>query len=187
MKKTAFLHLLSGLMLLSAPLARAQQDGTANPNSDPASEEAAENVQETDDNRRFWQASLPGGHYMVALDRISSISMHQYLLDGTMVVNEMIIDTNGRSLVRFYHVTTSLENSASGTARRVVERGNELLDRVGQKTGTDVKEIVQKNYPSTSHAGMVEFRVQSVAELDAIYKSVKGAWETGKGRKVTVK
>ena len=33
--------------------------------------------------RRFWQASLPGGHYMVALDRISNISMHEYVLDGT--------------------------------------------------------------------------------------------------------
>jgi hypothetical protein len=186
MKKTALLYLLAGLLLATPSYAQEDDDDTANPNSDPASENAS-NAKETDDNKRFWQASLPGGHYMVAIDRIASISMHEYLLDGGLVVTEVVVDTNGRSLVRFYHVVTALENTASGTARRAVEKGHELLDRAGDKAGTDIKDMVQKSYPTTSHAGMVEFRVQSLPELHAIYKSVKNAWETGKGRKVTVK
>jgi hypothetical protein len=186
MKKTALLYLLTGL-LLANPLARAQED-TANPNAEPTSEEGGKsNAKESDDNKRFWQASLPGGHYMVALDHISSISMHEYLLNGNLIVNEMVVDTNGRALARFYHVKIAAENSTSGTARRVVEKGHELLDRVGEKTGTDVKDMVQKDYPTTSHAGMVEYRVMSLADLEAIYKSVKNAWETGRGRKITVK
>ncbi len=186
MKKTALLYLLPGLLLVT-PLAFGQEDpDTANPNSEPASEEAS-NAKETDDHKRFWQASLPGGHYMVAIDRIASISMHEYLLDGGLVVNEVVVDTNGRGLARFYHVVTVAENSASGTARRVVEKGHELLDRAGQKAGTDVKDMVQKNYPTTSHAGMIEFRLLDLRDLEAIYKSLKNAWETGKGRKITVK
>lgn len=186
MKKSALLYLLAGL-LLANPLALGQEDpDTANPNSEPASEESG-NVKETDDHKRFWQASLPGGHYMVAIDRIASISMHEYLLDGQLVVNEIVVDTNGRGLARFYHVATVAENSASGTARRVVEKGQELLDRAGQKVGTDVHEMVQKNYPTTSHAGMIEFRISDLRDLQAIYKSLKSAWESGKGRKITLK
>jgi hypothetical protein len=185
MKKSALLCLLAGLFLATPSYSQEDND-TANPNADPASENSS-NAKESDDNRRFWQASLAGGHYMVALDRISSISMHQYLLDGQLIVNEVVIDTNGRSLARFYHVKIAAENSTSGTARRVVEKGHELLDRAGEKAGTDIHEMVQKNYPTTSHAGMVEFRLQDLRDLDAIYKSVKNAWETGKGRKITVK
>jgi len=181
MKKTALLCLLAGF-LLATPSYSQEENDTTSPNA-----EESGNVKETDDHKRFWQASLPGGHYMVALDHISSISMHEYLLNQSLVVHEMVIDTNGRSLARFYHVVTIAENSASGTARRVLEKGTELLDRVGEKTGTDVKDMVQKDYPTTSHAGMVEYRVMSLPDLEAIYKSVKNAWETGRGRKITVK
>jgi len=185
MKKTALLYLLAGL-LLATPSYAQDDDDTANPNAEPANEETG-NVKETDDHKRFWQASLPGGQYMVAIDRIASISMHEYLLDGQMIVNEVVVDTNGRGLARFYHVKIAAENSTSGTARRVVEKGHELIDRAGEKAGTDIHEMVQKNYPTTSHAGMIEFRLMDLRDLDAIYKSLKNAWETGKGRKVTVK
>jgi hypothetical protein len=186
MKKTALLYLLAGLFLATPSFAQEDPDDTANPNSEPANEDAS-NAKESDDHKRFWQAALPGGHYMVAIDRIASISMHEYLLDGQLVVNEVVVDTNGRGLARFYHVVTVAENSASGTARRVVEKGHEFLDKAGEKAGTDIHDMVQKNYPTTSHAGMIEFRLQDLRDLQAIYKSLKNAWETGKGRKITVK
>jgi hypothetical protein len=34
---------------------------------------------------------------------------------------------------------------------------------------------------------MVEYRLLDLRDLNAIYKSVQSAWETGKGRKITVK
>ena len=186
MKKTALLYLLPGLLLVT-PLAFGQEDpDTANPNSEPASEEAS-NAKETDDHKRFWQASLPGGHYMVAIDRIASISMHEYVLDAQLIVNEIVVDTNGRGLARFYHVTPMAADSASGTARRVVEKGQELLDRAGQRAGSDILDMAQKNYPTTSHAGMIEYRILDLRDLRAIYKSLRNAWETGRGRRITVK
>lgn len=186
MKKTALLYLLAGLLLATPSYAQEPADPGDN-TEESQDDDGKSNAKESDDNRRFWQASLPGGHYMVAIDRIASISMHEYLLDGQLVVNEVVVDTNGRGLARFYHVATVAENSASGTARRVVEKGQELLDRAGQKAGTDVHNMVQKNYPTTSHAGMIEFRLMDLRDLDAIYKSLKNAWESGKGRKITVK
>lgn len=120
---------------------------------------------------------------MVALDRISSVSMHQYVLDGGLIVNEMTVDTNGRSLARFYHIQPA--NQATGAAR-VVERGQELLDRAGEKIGLPVHQMVQKNYPNTTHAGMVEYRLLELSSLEALYQSLRGSWVRGRGRSVTV-
>jgi hypothetical protein len=195
MKKTALVYLFASLFL-AVPAAAQLDDvardieGGAN-NSDSSGdaddEDEESKAEESDAHRRFWQASVPGGHYMVAIDRISAISMHQYVLDAQLLVTEMVIDTSGRSLARFYYVTSVAESSGSATAARVVGKGRELLDRAGQRAGSNALDLAQKNYPTTSHAGMVEFRMLDLRDLNALYKSVQNAWETGKGRKITVK
>jgi hypothetical protein len=197
MKKTALVYLFASLFL--AVPAAAQLDDVArdieggsnndsgNSNNSEDADDEESKAEESDANRRFWQASVPGGHYMVAIDRISSISMHQYVMDAQLLVTEMVIDTSGRSLARFYYVTSVAESSGSATAARVVGKGRELLDRAGQRAGSSALDLAQKNYPTTSHAGMVEFRMLDLRDLNALYKSVQSAWETGKGRKITVK
>lgn len=195
MKKTALLYLFASLLLavpahsqaiddVVGDVDRSTQSGDEEEEQDEDEESKAE---ESDANRRFWQASIPGGHYMVALSSITAISMHQYVLDTQLLVTEMVIDTNGRSLARFYYVTSVAEDSGSASAARVVQKGRELLDRAGQRAGTNALDLAQKNYPTTSHAGMVEYRLLDLRDLNAIYKSVQSAWETGKGRKITVK
>lgn len=196
MKKTALLYLFASLFL-AVPLHAQTADDVANDiegntgnnddSGDEADDEEESKAEETDAHRRFWQASVPGGHYMVAIDRIASISMHQYVLDAQLLVTEMVIDTNGRGLARFYYVTSVAENSGSATAARVVEKGRDLLDRAGQRAGTNALDLAQKNYPATSHAGMIEYRMMDLRDLNALYKSLQNAWETGKGRKITVK
>jgi hypothetical protein len=109
------------------------------------------------------------------------------VLDAQLLVTEMVIDTSGRSLARFYYVTSVAESSGSATAARVVGKGRELLDRAGQRAGSNALDLAQKNYPTTSHAGMVEYRMLDLRDLNALYKSVQNAWETGKGRRITVK
>ena len=64
------------------------------------------------DPREFWQADLPGGSYTVALDQITSISKHSYIIDGNISVTEVVIDTSGNALTRFYY----LEPAAQGTS-----------------------------------------------------------------------
>ena len=191
MKKTLLLPFLAGL-LLAQPLAaqgpaEGGQDGGNNNAEQSESDDTESKAEESEGPRRFWQASLPGGHYMVAIDRIASISMHQYVLDANLLVDEVVVDTNGRGLARFYYVTSVAEASGSAAAGRVVAKGRELLDRAGQRAGTDFHELAQKNYPTTSHAGMIEYRILDRRDLEELYKSLKNAWETGKGRKLTVK
>jgi len=173
-------RLLPCLLLALAPL-HAQQ---ANPNA--SDEEAESRAVESDSHRRFWQASLNNGHYMVALDRIASVSMHEYVLDGSLLVREMVLDTTGRAIARFYHIEPVTDSMKQNGILRLADRGRELLDRAGQRAGTEVHNMAQKNYPATTHAGMVEYRVLDLRDLDAIYDSARKAWISGKGRTVTL-
>jgi len=172
-------------LLALAPLAVAQTGSdTANPNASPNSKKTP--FTDKEDQRGFWQASLPGGSYLVALSKITSVSKHQYLLDGTLVVTEVTIDTLGDSLVRVYQITPAAENSNLATPARVVERGKEFLERVGQRTGSDLNNMVHKQYPTTTHSKTVEFRVRDLGTLDALHASVTKAWVSGRGRRFNV-
>lgn len=148
----------------------------------------------TDDSQqpnRFWQASVGGGHYMVAIDRISAISRHKYLLDGAIIVDEVTVDALGQALVRFYFLAPLSDavtgNAAGKAASHVVDRARELVDKGAADAGTDVHNMVVKKFPETTHAREIEYRVLSAEELTGLYNSVRTAWETGRGRKFTIK
>jgi hypothetical protein len=155
-------------------------DGTAEPN--------AKGTKEEQGNRRFWQASLPGGSITIALDRITSISKHEYLLDGAVVVTEVTIDTIGQALVRFYYLQPPGQGGAVSTPARVIERGRELLDGAGQRAGVgqNMSDMVAKKYPETTHARQIEYRLADMKQLDAVYQSAQAAWDSGRGRKINV-
>lgn len=131
---------------------------------------------------RFWQANLPGGHYMVQLDRISSISRHRYLLDGAALVDEVTIDCLGQALARFYFISPITTEAGSIVTQRVIDRAKEVTDRAANRVGTDAHEMVVKQYPATTHARTIEFRILSKEQLDGLYKSLQTAWESGRGR-----
>ncbi len=156
---------------------------TAQNNTPPANN----NTSETTGPRRFWQASVSGGNYIVALDRISSISKHTYLIDGNLRVTEVVIDTNGNSLVRFYYIIPVSEDSNSQVGSGLTTRGKELLDKVGQRTGANANTAVIKQYPTTTHAKTVEFRISDEGDLNQLFTSVSNAWFKGTGRKFTIK
>jgi hypothetical protein len=150
-----------------------------------------QNTEDSPRANRFWQATLPGGHYMVALDRISSVSRHRYLLDGALIVDEVTIDALGQSLARFYHITP-VTDAAGGSgvgaaASRVTGRGSQLLDKAANIAGTGIHEMVVKKFPETTHAKTIEYRLLSAEELSGLHDSVRTAWESGRGRKFTVK
>ena len=180
-------HLVLLALLGSATLGFGQ---TAPANNNPAPANNSEDktpYEDTINHKRFWQASLPGGSYIVALDRIASISKHEYLLDGTLIITEVNIDTVGNALVRIYQITPAAEKSNLATAQHLVERGKELLDHAGQRTGTDPNTMVHKKYPVTTHTKTIEYRVADLGTLDALYSSVSRSWVEGKGRRFRVK
>ena len=187
--------LLSGLAALMLASPCFAQNAPAPPPAagQPAPEDAP---------RRFWQATLPGGQYMVALDRITSISQQTYLLDGhlvdkegfgirvgfefgAVVVHEIDVDTVGQALARFYFLEPV--KSPSSAANQILERGREIVEKESERSGTDVATMVVKKYPDTTHAKCLEYRLERAEDLDALYKSLREAWESGKGRKFTLK
>lgn len=131
---------------------------------------------------RFWQASVGGGHFMVALNRIVSVSRHQYVLDGTLIVDEVTVDTEGEALTRFYFISPITDALPGNAAAALASRGRELVDKAAQRAGTSVQDMVVKKYPDTTHARSIEYRVSSGQELTSLYSSIRSAWESGRGR-----
>ncbi len=120
---------------------------------------------------------------MVALDRIVSVSRHKYVLDGAVIVDEVNVDTTGQALVRFYFISPISEAVKSSALADLADRGQELLDKATDRGGLEIKNMVVKKYPETTHAKIVEYRLLSAADLTSLYNSVRTAWESGKGRK----
>lgn len=148
------------------------------------------NTQEDNDvsnsNRRFWEANISGGSYMVALDRISAISKHSYIVNKSLVVNEVNIQIQGSGLVRFYTFSAVGENSESNLAKNLVERGKSIIEQGGQRAGVDTNTAVEKEYPLTTHSQTIEYRLFDNGDLDQLYNSVKRSWEENRGRKFTI-
>jgi hypothetical protein len=157
--------------------------------------DVADDSKKTEDSphlNRFWQATLPGGQYMVLLERISSISRHKYvLLDGSAIVDEVTIDALGQALARFYYiapVTDAATGSQTGAiATRITGRAGELIDKAADTAGTSAHQMVIKKFPETTHARTIEYRLLSAEDLTSLYNSVRTSWENGRGRKFSVK
>ncbi|MFM2171768.1 MAG: hypothetical protein RI957_1997 [Verrucomicrobiota bacterium] len=159
-----------------------------NQNNNQANLEERVKTLESQSNPRFWQCNINGGEVMVAVDRIGAISKTQYLLDGGLLCTEVTIDTlGGQSLTRIYHVVPATEAVATNAASKIVARAKEVVDNTSARAGSKLHEMVQKSYPTTTHAHTVEFRVMDLQDLDALYASLKATWTSGKGRTFTIR
>ncbi len=182
-RKTSLL--LFAISLSAATPLRAQGGGTPPPAQPPpkGEEEKPKTTGDSPGPERFWQASINGGKYMVALDRIASISRHTYVLDGTALVDEVTIDTAGQALARFYFISPITDKSPSTAVKDVAANTKEIVEKSALLSGTDIQNMVVKKYPDTTHAKALEYRILNEPDLTALYASVKTAWESGKGRK----
>jgi hypothetical protein len=183
----AFSFLFVGLATLLA------QTSPASPSGDPQGPSEGDKSKEkpkpgdSAGPARFWQATLSGGQYMVALDQITSVSRHKYLLDGALVVDEVTVDTTGQALARFYFISPVTDALPGNTVANLASRATELLEKAAEHTGAEVQNMVVKKYPETTHARTIEYRILSEPELTSLYNSAQSAWESGKGRKFTGK
>ncbi|MES2981363.1 MAG: hypothetical protein V4727_03535 [Verrucomicrobiota bacterium] len=149
---------------------------TANPN-DPAQNQNTQPAR-----KGFWEANLAGGNYLVALSRITSVSRHKYVLDGAVIVDEVTVDTEGQSLARFYFISPVTAGAPESGIANSTERALEVLNNAATERGSSVQDMVQKKYPLTTHSKAIEYRVLTEAQLNALYQSVKTAWQNGDGR-----
>lgn len=173
MMKVAIHSLAAAAVLISLP-ASAQESGD-------------NGVSDTATRNPFWQAAFgSGGHYMVRLDRIASISRHRYILDGGILVDEVTVDTSGQALARFYHLEPATAGIDNDSVRRIADRAGEIVNQAASRSGSGLHNMVAKTYPGTTHAKSIEYRLASKAEVDALYASLRRAWESGEGRSLKV-
>lgn len=149
------------LFLTAAPLLRAQTP-TPNPTPPPT-------------NIAMWRCNLPGGSYSVALRSIVSVSSHEYVVDAVARVTEVNIDTTGVALVRFYYIEPNTLNTPLGVGAATLEKAQQLLQEGADRSGQDVWKKVVKNYPTTTHARTIEYRVTDKATLTKLYESAESA------------
>jgi hypothetical protein len=128
----------------------------------------------------LWKCKLPGGSYDVAVGSIVAVSSHEYLVDGAARVTEVNIDTTGSMLARFYYLEpalpkdSALPGAQSGSA--LIEKAEQQLADVSKKTGLDHWKKVVKNYPTTTHARTVEYRLSSKQQLAQLFQSVQDSF-----------
>jgi hypothetical protein len=127
--------------------------------------------------RGTWTAELPGGKYIVMLSAITSISQHEYVVDGAARVTEVNINTFGTMKARFYFIGPNTPQAPGGIGQSAIDLLEEkTTEAMGRVTGDDVWEKVMKSYPVTTHAGTIEYRIGSLETLEKLFKSVERSW-----------
>ncbi len=134
----------------------------------------------------LFRAKLPGGTYEVAVRAIIAVASHEYLVDGVARVTEVNIDTAGSLLARFYYLEPVTPTAPLGIGNAAIEQTQRLLKAAAEKSGQDVWQKVIKNYPTTTHARTVEYRVESIDQLNQIYSSAEAAFRTQKDTRLTI-
>ena len=130
----------------------------------------------------IWQASLPGGTYMISVDKITSVSRHKYLLDGSLVVDEVTVDSTGQALARFYFISPLGSKSSVPLGETVIDKGKGLFEDASEKVGVaDPSTMVVKKYPETTHARTIEYRLTSEEQLTSLFNSARDGWTSGRG------
>lgn len=137
----------------------------------------------------MWRCDLPGGTYEVAIHSILAVSTHEYIVDGVARVTEMNIDTPGTLAVRFYYLEPLTATSPLGIGQSTLDRVQELAKEAGERVspnGEPVWEKVVKNYPTTTHAHTVEYRVSSKEQLQSLFNSAEQAFRLNQNTQITL-
>ncbi len=127
-------------------------------------------------NQPLFRCTLPGGSYEVAARAIVAVASHEYLVDGTVRVTEVNIDTTGSLLARFYFIEPAIPTTPGGVGTAVADKAQQLFQEAATRTDAEVWKKVVKNYPTTTHARTVEYRVADKAQLTKIYSAAEEAF-----------
>ena len=130
---------------------------------------------------QIWKAELPGGTYMVRVGDISSVSQHEYAVGATMKVTEVNIVTPGNALARFYVIEPIVPEMPLGVGQTVVDSATSLAKETTERLGA-AKHVtrVTKDYPATTHAHTIEYRLTNCGDLGELFKSITEAWTQGR-------
>jgi len=131
--------------------------------------------------RGVWRAELPGGTFVAALSAITTVSTHEYVVDGAARVTEVSVGLIGSVQARFYFIEPNTPEAPGGIGQSTINFVQEKMTEAADRTGTDVWKKVVKKYPEATHAHTVEYRLDSKQTLAKLFKSVESAWMRGRG------
>ncbi len=178
-----FLVLSLAALLSAVAFGQATRPGASKPGASPASSTApgATPSATPDPSRQpLWRCDLPGGTYEVALRNIVSVSSHDYVVDNVARVTEVNVDTTGSMVVRFYYLEPVKPATPSGIGQSALDRVQDLAKEAAGRVGVDqVWQKVSKNYPTTTHAHTIEYRLETKDQLTKLFTSVEQAWRLG--------
>ncbi len=172
------------LAVVSQP-ARAQFPGTPTPTPSPTPAGDDDTPEPTNyDTITYWKAQLPGGTFLVAHDSINAISTQEYVLDGAARVLEVNVSTSGVFQPRFYFIEPiNVPGLVGQTAERALTAAQAAATRV--IPGDPIWAKVIKEYPTTTHSGTIEYRLETKAQLEALYQSLESSWIAGRSETFT--
>lgn len=172
---------LLAALVLSAPLLSAQTAAPASPSTGSAASAPTGPAA-----LPLFRATLPGGVYEVAVGRIVAVTSHEYIVDAVARVYEVNVDTAGSLLARFYYLEANTPNLPGGVGAGAAEKAQELFTQAADRTGQDAWKKVVKNYPVTTHARTVEYRLQTRDDLNKIFAAAEEAFRLQKAKTVTI-
>ncbi len=132
--------------------------------------------------RGIWRAQMPAGDYLVNLSAITSLSQHEYTVEGAGKVTEVNIATQGSAIARFYFLEPALPQAPGGVGQSAIDLMKEKAEEaVGRAGAADIWSKVVKSYPVATHAHTIEYRVTNKETLSRLFKSAERSWTHGKG------
>ncbi len=135
--------------------------------------------------RHLWEARMQGGNYLVLVNKISFVSKHEYVSDGVARVVEVTIASAGAAVARFYYLEPVTEGSSGALsgAQNPLDKIQSLGKEGARRAGLEDQLFdVVKNYPATTHARTVEYRLRSEGAVDSLYRNLARTMASGKGR-----
>lgn len=180
---------LRSLLFFAALLAsmslsvQAQTEPTPEPT--PPQNESTKKADDNEEEGRphLWVARMMSGNYIVRVDRIASIGKHEYIANGATRVIEVTVTTNSSAIARFYYLEVAT-GSTSSAAKEALNKMQSLAKEAGHHAGNEeVLFEVTKDYPNTTHAHTIEFRLRSEDAVNSLYSNLARTMETGKGRR----
>lgn len=157
---------LASILILASIALLPAQSASPSPSPSPTPE----------DKIKTWTAKMPAGEFIVRLDQISSVSTHAYLVDASAHVTEVTVATTGSEIARFYFISPVPPKVPTSIGQSGVDMLNNKAREMADQTNAGDWQKVVKNYPTSTHAHTIEYRLDSLGALDKLFKSVKKAW-----------
>ena len=126
----------------------------------------------------IWRARVGNAVSSIPLSSIDHYGVQDYFLEGVAKIREFTVTTKSQSMVRIYHFQPlgSIQESAAKHLKN-------LQNKLNGSDGDD-NDLPIKDYPTTTHKKMVEYRVSDKGDINTLFESLDQAMETYLGREL---